>query len=231
MDFSPEWRVQPWAMIDEEFEMQKLIFRKNKELIMSKNGQVTLGKWDYLSEAKSLLIDRGSDKILFNEGFIDQGVMILKLDGTQNKYFALANENQIPDLDVFTYLKKLRYTKLNIVINELCDGRTLEIQRYADRTDAYRGNRVYIDSEEVEDGSYCMKLDNRKIVVKQSKIEAILYRNKYITKDGIELSIEQSEMGYRRCNDFVFINDLPAPDGKYIIGVLNSVKVRKGMIV
>jgi hypothetical protein len=50
---------KPWAMIDEELEMQKLIFRKNKDLLMSKNGKVTLGKWDYLAEAKSLLIDRG----------------------------------------------------------------------------------------------------------------------------------------------------------------------------
>ena len=50
--------------------MQKLIFRKNKELIMSKNGQVTIGKWDYFGEAKSLLIDRGANIILCNEGFI-----------------------------------------------------------------------------------------------------------------------------------------------------------------
>lgn len=63
---------KPWALIDEEFEMQKLIFKKNKELILSKNGQVQIGKWDYFPEAKSLLIDRNSDKILCNEAFIDK---------------------------------------------------------------------------------------------------------------------------------------------------------------
>jgi hypothetical protein len=31
---------------------------------MSKNGQVTIGKWDYFGEAKSLLIDRGANIIL-----------------------------------------------------------------------------------------------------------------------------------------------------------------------
>lgn len=44
---------KPWTLIDEEFEMQKLIFKKNKELILSKNGQVQIGSWDYFPEAKS----------------------------------------------------------------------------------------------------------------------------------------------------------------------------------
>ena len=74
---------KPWALIDDEFEMQKLIFKKNKELILSKNGQVQIGKWDYFPEAKSLLIDRGTDKILCNEAYIDNGVMILVLDGVK----------------------------------------------------------------------------------------------------------------------------------------------------
>ena len=66
---------------------------------MSKDGQVNMGKWDYLPEAKSLLIDRGKDTILCNEGFIDEAVMILKMDGTNNNFFVLANENIVPDLD------------------------------------------------------------------------------------------------------------------------------------
>lgn len=44
---------KPWAVIDSDFEIQKLIFRKNKELIMSKNGQVIMGKWDYLPEVNA----------------------------------------------------------------------------------------------------------------------------------------------------------------------------------
>jgi len=89
---------KPWAMIDEEFEMQKLIFKNNQELIMSKNGKVQMGRWEYLAEARCLLIDRGKDKILCQEGFIEEGVLILKLDGTEGRFFALANENIIPDL-------------------------------------------------------------------------------------------------------------------------------------
>ena len=49
---------KPWALLDDKLEVQKLIFKKNKELILSKNGQVQIGKWDYFPNAKSLLIDR-----------------------------------------------------------------------------------------------------------------------------------------------------------------------------
>jgi len=72
---------KPWAIVDSDGEIQKIIFKKNKELILSKNGQVTEGKWDYFPEAKSLLIDRGTDKILCNEAYIDEAVLIMKLDG------------------------------------------------------------------------------------------------------------------------------------------------------
>ena len=118
---------KPWALIDSDLEIQKLIFKKNKELIMSKDGQVNMGKWDYLPEAKSLLIDRGKDTILCNEGFIDEGVIVLKMDGTNNNFFVLANENIIPDLDAYSYLRKLRYRNLNITTRKLTDGKVLEI--------------------------------------------------------------------------------------------------------
>ena len=120
---------KPWALIDDEFEIQKLIFKKDKELILSKNGQVQIGKWDYFPEAKSLLMDRNTDKILCNEAFIDKGVLVLRLDGTDSRFFILANENVVPDLDANRYLKELRYQKLKIAETKLIDGRILEVQR------------------------------------------------------------------------------------------------------
>ena len=145
---------KPWALIDEEFEMQKLIFKKNKELILSKNGQVQIGRWDYFPGAKSLLIDRISDKILCNEAFIDSGVMILRLDGTDSRFFILANENIIPDLDVNGYLKKLRNKKLKIVEIKMIDGKILEVQKKNESEPPQIGNPVSLDAEPINDGKY-----------------------------------------------------------------------------
>jgi hypothetical protein len=39
----------PWVIVDEDLNQQKYIFKRNGELIMSLNGQVSIGKWEYLS--------------------------------------------------------------------------------------------------------------------------------------------------------------------------------------
>ena len=55
---------KPWVLIDTESNYHKYIFKRNGQLIMSLNGQVQLGKWEYLTVAKSILIDRIKDKVL-----------------------------------------------------------------------------------------------------------------------------------------------------------------------
>jgi len=54
---------KPWTLIDDDGEIQKLIFKKDKGLILSKNGVATEGHWDYYPEAKALLIDRQTELV------------------------------------------------------------------------------------------------------------------------------------------------------------------------
>ena len=42
----------PWVIIDEKQNQQKYIFKRNGDLIISLNGEVTDGKWEYLPTAK-----------------------------------------------------------------------------------------------------------------------------------------------------------------------------------
>ena len=113
---------KPWTIIDEDNEIQRLIFKKDKTLVLSKNGQAEIGKWDYFPEANALLIDRGADKILCNEAYIDEGILILKLDGSNNNHYILANQNIIPDLNILEYLNNQRKNKLNLVGFDLVTG-------------------------------------------------------------------------------------------------------------
>lgn len=221
---------KPWALIDEEYELQKLIFKKNKELILSKNGQVSIGKWDYFPQAKSLLIDRNTDIILCNEQFIDEGIMILKLDGTDNKFFILANENLVPDLDAFRYLKELRYKKLNLTTRKTNDGRIIEIQRWQNYETVEIENAVFFEGEEAQDGKYTLSSEDRILLVKNGKIKNIQNIMEYKTKDGVVLTVEQS-FNTRMFGDDVYINGASAPDGKYKLGFLSSIKVKDGKIV
>jgi len=222
---------KPWALIDEEYELQKLIFKKNKELILSKNGQVSIGKWDYFPQAKSLLIDRNTDMILCNEQFIDEGIMILKLDGTENRFFVLANENIVPDLDASRYLKELRYQKLNITTRALSSGKVIEIQRVPGDFVIEISNNVFFDGEKVPDGKYYLSSNESTLLVINSRIANIYKIRIYKTKDGTYLIVEQSHSNSRRLGDAVFINNQPAPDGKYKLGLFSSIKVKDGKIV
>jgi hypothetical protein len=216
---------KPWALIDDEFEMQKLIFKKDKELILSKNGQVQIGKWDYFPEAKSLLIDRNTDKILCNEAFIDKGVMVLRLDGTDSRFFILANENIVPDLDANRYLKELRYQKLRIVETKLVDGRILEVSRGSEYNYPAIGNAVTVEADPIEDGKYQLAETKEYYEVKKGRIYKILTETTYTNPDKHEIVIHQQDSWNIRNGDEVFMF------GKFIDNATINFSKSKKLIV
>jgi hypothetical protein len=223
---------KPWALIDDEFEVQKMIFKKNKELILSKNGQVQVGKWDYFPEAKSILIDRNTDKILCNEAFIDSGVMILKLDGTNNRFFILANENIIPDLDAKKYLKNLRYQKLCIKELNLADGTILEIQRRPEQFyEIEIGNLVSVDSEPFEDGKYQLNQKNKFIEIQHGSVYKILTEKTYKNPEDQEIIIQQQVYGDVLNGDYVFMYGKPVFNAVINFSRKKKLIVRDGMVV
>lgn len=198
-----------WTIIDEDNEIQRLIFKKDKSLILSKNGQAVIGNWDYFPEAKSILIDRGnSDKILCSEAYIDIGVLILRLDGTENKFFILANEDVIPDLDVNNYLKTIRLQKLNFTFKELVDGKILEIENgFGYLTASSLGQKVTVDSDKVADGKYSSK-DNKFIFeISHSKLIQLITVKSYINPDNVEIVIHQRNSWLISKGDLVLIRN------------------------
>lgn len=219
---------KPWALIDSDLEIQKLIFKKNKELIMSKNGQVTMGSWDYLPEARSLLIHRGKDTILCNEEFICGAVIILKMDGTNNDFFVLANENMIPDLNPYKYLKNLRYQNFFIKTFELSSGKELEVINSL--LEPVIGDRVTIDAEAVPDGVYKMKNLNKKLTIKNSRIKDIFYEVKYLTKNGIEIMVEQESKRRYKKGERAWVYGLKPSDGVYKIVGNRTIVIENGVI-
>ena len=220
---------KPWSLIDSDFEQQKLIFKKNKELILSKNGKVTIGSWEYLAEAKALLIDRGDDKILCNEAFIDDAVLVLVVDGTSNNFFILANENKLPDLDAYSYLRTLFYNQNNIQAFRIDDNRMLEIKKLYNRQAIYIDDIVTIDQQEVKSGTF--RVNQRKYIVEKSRLKQIIYEVPYKTKDGLEVIIEQLQEYNYFVGQNVWLDNQKAPDGKYRIKGGQNIIVENGIII
>jgi len=216
----------PWVIIDENLNQQKYIFKKDGSLIMSLNGAVTIGKWEYLSAAKSLLIDRITDKILLNQNFIAPAVMVLKKDGLKDDNFILVNQQLLPNLNAQEYLQKLYYEKNNIVVKKLKTGQYLELNNYK----GYPVDAIAtINGVPVEDATIHVDTD-KKYQIKNSKVAKVLVDTTYNTNKGI-ISIEQTEFFAPAVGDLVFQNDQLANDGKYRLGFLNSITVKDGRII
>lgn len=225
----------PWVIIDENLNQQKYIFKRNGALIMSLNGQVTLGRWEFLSTARSLLIDRIKDKIMLNQNFIDPAVMVLKMDGLNDESLVLANEILLPDLNVIEYLKQLYYRKNRIVLKTLKGGITLEIYNYDVELFNWYNRRVTIEDEPISDGKYELEETETIFDVRSSKIIGAYLNRHYNTNNG-EIVIEESlrpntQDFYRSIGDLVFQNNAPALDGKYRIGFWSRITVKNGKIL
>lgn len=220
----------PWALIDDDKEVQKLIFKANGELILSKNGAVIYGKWEYLPSANSLIIDRGADKILCKEAFIEDGVLILKKDGTNMDFFALANENIIPDLNILRYLEELRRKKLGIYSLKLLSGEYLEIQTKYSSGQRYLntpGNIVTSKMSSAPDGFH--KLAKRKdfFRIKDGKLIGIYRKHDYDFSDHISV-FQKADM--IKVHDSVIVANDPIYSGIQQLSAVLSIRIEKGEI-
>jgi len=101
-----------WVLIDTFNDLKSVfIFRRNKELIISSNGFVEKGCWEFLSK-DSLLIEVDNSKLLFRHGFIDENILALKLD-SNSEYALFVNENnneyELNSLDAINSFLKRKY--------------------------------------------------------------------------------------------------------------------------
>lgn len=83
-----------WAVFNEN-SLEKIvyIFQKNGVLLISVNGKITKSKWEYIGE-NSLMIDIKQESYLFKQGFIDDNLLALKIDGIK-EYAILYDESKI----------------------------------------------------------------------------------------------------------------------------------------
>ncbi len=218
---------KPWALVDNDNEIQKLIFKKDGELILSKNGQVEIGSWQYLAEARSLLIDRVRDKLLLQEQFIDENVLILRKDGTTNDFFALANENNLPDYDIPTYLNSLKQRRFNIKEELLLNGDIIEIYDGNSFGDDYKrliGRKVDVKTKDEvllnASGYYTSKCNQYIFQLENGYISHVMNRKnmKYFkTYDGQEIELEYFLYSGENEPRMVTINGNPVLESKILL--------------
>lgn len=110
---------QHWVSISDILNKKTVyIFRPNKQLLISENGVVQKGCWEYLGN-QSLLIDTNKQSYLLKHGFFDENVIALKFDSSE-KFVFFVNEakfdnelNNIDDILIFLESKYLINASIN----------------------------------------------------------------------------------------------------------------------
>lgn len=105
---------QHWVSLSEIEDSKKVyIFRDNNQLIISDNGIVEKGSWEFLGN-NTILLETKNISLLLKHGFFDENVIALKIDSTDS-YIFFVNENKYDfELnsidDVLSFLEK-KYLK------------------------------------------------------------------------------------------------------------------------
>ena len=110
-----------WVVV-EELENRKsiYIFRKNRDLLISTNGSVEKGTWDYLGNDK-LLIEKDGKAFLFRHGFFEDDFLALKIE-CGDEYAFLVNEKKYDEnlnsvMSIHTFLTK-KYIDSPVVMTQ-----------------------------------------------------------------------------------------------------------------
>ncbi len=91
---------------------------------------------------------------------------------------------------------------------------------------------AYHNEEVLKQGKYIFENNPTSIlIVKElSEVEAFYTILSYSQKDGSELIIHSKPIDGIVSGCKVFINDVPAPDGRYSVGWFKSINVKNGLV-
>lgn len=163
---------KPWILFKENGEHEKFLFRRNRTLIVSQKGHVVKANWEYLDFDNSILIDFEKSSLLLNQGFLYNGLMILKKDGT-DELFPFINQNIIPDLNLINYLLTLEQSEnehLKLPLKKTYNE-GIKITIYQRSENINVGDKVYLNENQfIPDGKYkvgfwlSIKVKNGKVV-------------------------------------------------------------------
>ena len=90
-----------WQIINDTGEKELYIFQENGDILLSTNGIVSQGKWQYISANKSILISVKDKSYMLHPSFSINNIMAMNLDGTES-YMLMIEEQSLLALQVKT---------------------------------------------------------------------------------------------------------------------------------
>lgn len=245
---------QHWIVLDDEKNAKKVyIFRKDGNLLISINGDVTKARWELL-DFGNILIENNSNSYLFNHGFLDDEVLILKKDNSIEFFTLVSNVLYLDGVDNLLTLKDYLAVKYidnkGITVKESTQkqigiSHKTEISTYKETL--LDGSQILIENSlpsgpqinckvfdtsmrPMQDGNYTLNT-NRKIAVKDGQITSLSFVVIYYVKEKGEILIDQQDINSPQVGDKVVLNGDSNIDGEFKISWLEKIYVKDGVIV
>ena len=205
---------KPWVWVENTTAKAKFIFKRNGTLVVSIAGIAHNGNWEYLSGAKSIHIDSEVFNFLLNEVYLDENILLFKLDASDDQLLVFCNESSLPELGAQGYLHTVYCTKHGIKSFNLYNGNFLLIHGY----EYYHleGKRFQIVNKDLTDlgiteGRFLSSDRERTYVLKNGTILKIIDNTTATLEDGSCIEIDESSYPY-----YATSLGVPLPNGEYI---------------
>ena len=123
---------QHWVSLGDINQTKRVfIFRANSQLLISDNGIVEKGSWEYLGN-QSILLETKAESYLLKHGFFDENVIALKLDSTESYAFFINETKFHGELnkieDILKFLEK-KYLANEPLSQDLGSARKYGVER------------------------------------------------------------------------------------------------------
>ena len=175
---------RPWVLVSENNDFVKYIFRSNNELVISKQGKISFGSWEFLPSVNSIVFRSEKTDLLLKQAFIDNGLMVLKVDGKSDEIMYFLNEDVVPSLNLKEHLLEIRRKKFKLKSIKLKNGHVLDIERNIDNYHNELGLVDTVNGDQSVDVKFKTYDNQRVYELKEGVIKRILYLNDYTLSHG-----------------------------------------------
>ena len=130
-----------WLVFNNSGDKEVYIFQEDGSLIISINGNITRGSWEYLSVNNSIAISASNQEYMVHPAFLDNILFALQVDGTENYAFLIDQKNALNFApksldDLHRYFRQKEQKRIEE------ENRIKEEQRLAELKQIEEANRI-----------------------------------------------------------------------------------------
>lgn len=221
-----------WTAIDTDLDIQRMIFKDNGELIVTKDGNASTGTWEYFPDSFTFLINQNDTSELYVEVYLDESVLVLKKDSSASSFLLFSNPINIEHNDILGYLEAKFRSLNNVVVYTLPNGGVLEIVNSNGSIYRDAGRIVTLNGEKLEDGFYIIN-KSTKLLIKESRIVDVYELAKVGEYKGKVFEVLRPKYSYDQLanGSKVYINGSAASNGNHQLSPSTTIEVKDGKIV